>query len=307
MVNPMNISYEAYRVFYYTAKTRSFTQAANALGNSQPNITRIIKNLERELGCILFLRNNRHVELTAEGQTLYRHVSAAFEQLQAGEEALRRGGRLDGGILRITATEVALRVFLLPVLSRFRARYPGVHIKLLNSSTPTAIEELNKGLADLAFVTTPADITQKLRSTPLADVQEVAVCGGAYRSLTGCKVTLEALSGYPLISLGEHGSTYRLYRQFFADHHVPFEPDIEAATADQILPMVKANLGIGFVPASFLSEADWGQSIYPIDLVQKLPPRKVCLVESAQYSAAAAAKELKKICFAHSSAVDLLP
>ena len=153
----------------------------------------------------------------------------------------------------------------------------------------------------------PADITEKLRSTPLADVQEVAVCGGAYRSLTGCKVTLEALSGYSLISLGEHGSTYRLYRQFFADHHVPFEPDIEAATADQILPMVKANLGIGFVPATFLSEADWGQSIYPIDLVQKLPPRKVCLVESAQYSAAAAAKELKNICFAHSTAVDLFP
>lgn len=82
----MNISYEAYRVFYYTAKTRSFTQAANALGNSQPNITRIIKNLERELGCTLFLRNNRHVELTAEGETLYRHVSAAFEQLQAGRK-----------------------------------------------------------------------------------------------------------------------------------------------------------------------------------------------------------------------------
>ena len=110
----MNISYEAYRVFYYTAKTRSFTQAANALGNSQPNITRIIKNLERELGCTLFLRNNRHVELTAEGETLYRHVSAAFEQLQAGEEALLRGGGLDGGILRIAATEIALHVFLLP-------------------------------------------------------------------------------------------------------------------------------------------------------------------------------------------------
>ena len=106
----MNISYEAYRVFYYTAKARSFTQAANALGNSQPNITRIIKNLERELGCTLFLRNNRHVELTAEGETLYRHVSAAFEQLQAGEEALLRGGGLDGGILRIAATEIALHV-----------------------------------------------------------------------------------------------------------------------------------------------------------------------------------------------------
>ena len=307
MVNPMNISYDAYRVFFYTAKYRSFTLAARALQNSQPNITRTIKNLEQALGCTLFLRNNRRVELTQDGETLYRHVSDAFEQLQAGEEALRRGGGLDGGILRITATEVALRVFLLPVLSQFRARYPGVHIKLLNSSTPAAIEELSKGLADLAFVTTPVDITGKLRSTPLTDVREVAVCGGAYPFLTGCKVTLEALSGYPMISLGEHGSTYRFYSQFFADHHVPFEPDIEAATADQILPMVKANLGIGFVPASFLSEADWGQSIYPIDLVQKLPPRQVCLVESVQQPAAAAAKELKKICFAHPPAADHSP
>lgn len=307
MENPMNISYDAYRVFFYTAKYRSFTLAARALQNSQPNITRTIKNLEQALGCTLFLRNNRRVELTQDGETLYRHVSDAFEQLQAGEEALRRGGGLDGGILRITATEVALRVFLLPVLSQFRARYPGVHIKLLNSSTPAAIEELSKGLADLAFVTTPVDITGKLRSTPLTDVREVAVCGGAYPFLTGCKVTLEALSGYPMISLGEHGSTYRFYSQFFADHHVPFEPDIEAATADQILPMVKANLGIGFVPASFLSEADWGQSIYPIDLVQKLPPRQVCLVESVQQPAAAAAKELKKICFAHPPAADHSP
>ena len=306
MVNPMNISYEAYRVFYYTAKTRSFTQAANALGNSQPNISRIIKNLERELGCILFLRNNRHVELTAEGQTLYRHVSAAFEQLQAGEEALRRGGGLDGGILRIAATEIALRVFLLPVLSRFRARYPGVHVKLLNSSTPAAIEALNMGLADLAFVTTPADITEKLRSTPLADVQEVAVCGGAYPSLMGSEVRLKALSGYPMISLGEHGSTYRFYRQFFADHHAPFEPDIEVATADLILPMVKANLGIGFVPASFLSE-DEGLSVYPIALAEKIPLRKVCLVEAAQHPATASIKELKKICFAHRLAADNLP
>lgn len=305
MEKAMNISYEAYRVFYFTAKTQSFTQAANALGNSQPNISRIIKNLERELGCVLLLRNNRHVELTAEGQTLYRHVSAAFEQLQAGEEALRRGGGLDGGILRIAATEIALRVFLLPVLSRFRARYPGVHIKLLNSSTPAAIEALNMGLADLAFVTTPADITEKLRSTPLADVQEVAVCGGAYPSLMGSEVTLEALSGYPMISLGEHGSTYRFFRQFFADHHASFEPDIEAATADLILPMVTANLGIGFVPASFLSEE--GLSVYPIALAEKIPLRKVCLVEAAQHPATASIKELKKICFAHRLAADNLP
>ena len=200
--------------------------------------------------------------------------------------------------MRIAATEIALHVFLLPVLSRFRGRYPGVHIRLFNGSTPAAIDELKNGLADLAFVTSPIDMTDKLRSTPLTDVQEIAVCGSAYRSLTGSPVTLEALAEYPMISLGADGSAYRLYRQFFAENHVPFEPDIEAATADQILPMVKANLGIGFVPASFPSEEDWGHSIYRIDLTEKIPLRKVCMVESTQHPAAAAVRELKSICLA---------
>lgn len=154
------------------------------------------------------------MELTAEGETLYRHVSAAFEQLQAGEEALLRGGGLEGGILRIAATEIALHIFLLPVLSRFRGRYPGVHIKLFNGSTPAALDELKNGLADLAFVTSPVEMTDKLRSTPLADVQEVAVCGSAYRGLTDSPVTLDTLAKYPIISLGTDGSAYRLYRQF---------------------------------------------------------------------------------------------
>ena len=129
----------------------------------------------------MFLRNNRHVELTAEGETLYRHVSAAFEQLQAGRKRCS-GAAGWTAELRIAATEIALHVFLLPVLSRFRGRYPDVHIRLFNGSTPAAIDELKNGLADLAFVTSPIDMTDKLRSTPLTDVQEIAVCGSAYRS-----------------------------------------------------------------------------------------------------------------------------
>ncbi len=151
----MNIGYDAYRVFYYAAKYKSFTMAAKALGNSQPNVTRMIKNLENAMDCTLFLRSNRQVELTAEGTLLYHYVSAAFEQLQAGEEALLGGETLENGFLRISATEVALRVFLLPILSQFRTKYPGVHIKLFNDATPSALEHLESGLADLAFVTTP--------------------------------------------------------------------------------------------------------------------------------------------------------
>ena len=71
----MNISYDSYRVFYHAAKYGGFTQAANALGGNQSNITRTIKNLEAALGCKLFVRSNRGAQLTPEGKKLYAHVS----------------------------------------------------------------------------------------------------------------------------------------------------------------------------------------------------------------------------------------
>ena len=48
----MSISLESYRVFYYAAKYKSFSQAAAALYNNQPNVTRIIRRLESELRCV---------------------------------------------------------------------------------------------------------------------------------------------------------------------------------------------------------------------------------------------------------------
>ena len=82
----MNISYDSYRVFYYAAKFRSFSQAAAALYSNQPNVTRMIRKLESELGCALFFRSPQGVRLTPEGEKLYTHIAVAFESIEAGEE-----------------------------------------------------------------------------------------------------------------------------------------------------------------------------------------------------------------------------
>jgi len=57
------IPYDYYRIFYYVAQHKSFTKAAEALGNNQPNITRCMNNLEQDLGCKLFIRTNRGLSL----------------------------------------------------------------------------------------------------------------------------------------------------------------------------------------------------------------------------------------------------
>ena len=78
-------TYDYYRIFYHVAQHHSFTKAAEVLHNNQPNITRCMNNLETELGCHLFVRSNRGVSLTPEGQKLFNHVAIAFEQLELGE------------------------------------------------------------------------------------------------------------------------------------------------------------------------------------------------------------------------------
>ena len=86
------ITYDYYRIFYYVAQYKSFTKAARALHNNQPNITRCMNNLEQELKCTLFLRSNKGIALTPEGRQLYEHVALAFEQLSIGEEEIRQNG-----------------------------------------------------------------------------------------------------------------------------------------------------------------------------------------------------------------------
>ena len=57
--------------FYFVAKYRNFTKAARVLGSNQPNITHTMNKLEDQLHCVLFIRSNRGVTLTPEGEMLY--------------------------------------------------------------------------------------------------------------------------------------------------------------------------------------------------------------------------------------------
>lgn len=66
----MEITYDYYRIFYYAAKYKSFSKAAEILMSNQPNITHFMNNLENQLGCRLFIRSNRGVTLTREGEAI---------------------------------------------------------------------------------------------------------------------------------------------------------------------------------------------------------------------------------------------
>lgn len=283
----MNINYEHYKIFYNVAKYKSFTRAAEVTLCNQPNLTRAVKTLEKQLGCTLFERTNKGVRLTDDGRELYEHISVAFEHIQAGEEAISAKHSMDYGAVSIGATEIALRCCLLPVLSQYHKLYPSLRIKILNVSTPQALKMVDNKLVDIAIVTTPMEEKHDFSTTVLSSLKEVPVCSKGFNIKD--KISLKELALYPIISLGSGTSTYDFYLEEFSKHNCDFSPDIEAATADQIIPLVKHGLGIGFVPEQFLeSETD----VRTVSLKEKLNTRDIVLVKKRGDSLPLPAKEL---------------
>ena len=144
----MNLDY--YKTFYYVALSKNFTKAAELLGNNQPNVTRSMNNLEAELGCRLFARSNRGVSLTPIGEQLFQYVSAAMNNLEQGEEEIKKTLNIENGLVTIGSSETALRLMLLERLGNFHEEHPKIHFRISSYSTPQTIQALKEGKIDFA-------------------------------------------------------------------------------------------------------------------------------------------------------------
>ena len=292
----MNVNFEYYRIFYYVAKYRNFTKAARVLGNSQPNITRAMNCLEQQVHATLFIRTNRGVQLTSEGEELYNYVSAAMAQIFAAEEALSENDGLLYGNIVIGTSETALNIFLVDQLKSFHQRYPGLRLKIYNYSTPQALEAVRSGKVDFAVVSTPVETAGPLKVTSLASFQDILVGGRTFEHLTSRAVSLSELKEYSLMGLGRETMTYKFYNRFFMTHGQEFAPDIEVATTDQILLMVKSELGLAFVPEPMTRESLKKEEIVTIQLQEEIPIREICLVYDYQHPLNSAARQFVTMC-----------
>jgi len=274
----MNINYEYYKVFYYVGKYQNITKAAQALGSNQPNVTRVIKLLENELGCQLLLRSNKGVTLTEKGELLYERVLSAFLQIQAAEEELNRDGELVEGTIILGTTETALHLVLFQKLKEFKRKNPKVRFKIYNYSTKDAAGELVRGAIDMGVVTGPVHLNKNIKSKPLFAFKELLICGRDYIELARQKRHLTELASYPWVCLGKNTVTYDMTSDFFLKNGIVLKPDIEVATSDLMVPMIQNNLGIGYVPEQLAQPALAAGDVYQISVYEEMEERSVCVL-----------------------------
>lgn len=290
----MNSNFEYYKAFYYVAKYENLTKAASVLKTSQPAVTRTIHNLENDLGCRLFTRSKKGMTLTPEGHTFYKYVAAGCAQFFKGENDLSNLISLENGTIYISATETALHCYLFEEMGEFNQKYPNVHFKVLNNSTMDSVNAVKEGKVDLAFVSTAFSVGKPLKRKILQNYQEILIGGSRYRELQGRKVPLQELSTYPWISLTAEALTRTFLNEYFEKHGLRFSPDMELATTDMILPAVKHNLGIGFIPEEFARAEIESGNVFEINVEEALPERSVILIYDTEYPQSIASKEFQK-------------
>lgn len=290
----MEITYDYYRIFYYAAKYKSFSKAADMLMSNQPNITHFMNNLENQLGCRLFVRSNRGVTLTREGEKLYKHVCIAYQHFHMAELEIANDRSLQSGVITIGVSEIALHVLLLPILAKFRKAYPGIRLRLSNHSTPDTIQEVKDGLTEIAVVSTPADIPSGLKSTSLMKFSDIMVVSKNHEEFCQKEVHLADMQSWPLICLGKGTKSYEFYNDFYRRYGLKMNPDIEASTIHQVLPMVIYDLGVGFLPENVATDALKEKKICKVPLIEKIPEREICMIEEKRSSLSIAANALKQ-------------
>ena len=291
----MSANLEYYKIFYYVAKYRSFTRAAEILVSSQPSVSRTIKMLEQDLNCTLFTRTQKGVTLTPEGVDLYQHIRVAYEEILAGEETVKRECGLEEGSIYMGANETALHCFLFEQLESFRQKYPAIKLRIQSSTTPDAMHMLKERAIELAVVSGPVEAEHKMRKTAVGEFQDILIGGPRFRQLARRTLRLEALTRYPLILLSRGTKTRDFYEDFFQQYGLSVEPDIEVASADLILPMVIHNLGIGFLPREIARPELEKGTVVELQLEEDIPPRKIFLLENLERKLSVAAEQLKEM------------
>lgn len=292
----MNSNFEYYKIFYYVAKYENLTKAATALKTSQPAVTRTIHKLENELGCRLFTRSKTGMKLTPEGRTFYGYVAAGCAQFFKGENDLSNLISLENGTIYISATETALHCYLFQAMEEFNSLYPNVRFKILNNSTTESVNAVKEGKVDLAFVSANLQVAKPLRMKILRKYRDILIAGMRFEELKAGKeeLSLKELVSYPWISLTAETITRRFLNEYFEKNGLTFAPDMELATTDMILPAVRHNLGLGFIPAEFADAELKSGQVFEIKVKEKLPERNIILIYDMEYPQSIAAKEFQK-------------
>ncbi len=288
-MQPVDINYELYKVFYYVGKTLSFSEASRSLYISQSAVSQSIKTLEKKLGQKLFVRSTKKVMLTKEGELLYKHIESAVNLIIHGEAQIYNSGNPDGGQIRIAASDTICRYYLVPYLNKFHEAYPKVQISVKNGTSARCAQYLSSNEVDLIITNYPnAKLPADSAVVDIMEFTDEFVASESAYNVFDKKLTYEELKELPLMMLDRSTATSTFLHDIFLKKGIDLVPEIEISSNDLLIDLAKIGLGIAFVPDYCLDPMPDG--LKKISLEESITPRKLVAAYSQSVPVAGVAK-----------------
>ncbi len=291
----MNLNLEYYKVFYYVAKYKSITMAAEQLSLSQPAVSQSIRHLEEVLGTPLFVRTAKGTRLSEAGKILFPYVSRGYEYIRLGERKLREQLNLETGEIRIGASDMTLQYYLLEYLERFHERYPKIKVRVTNAPTPETLRNLQEGTIDFGVVTAPVLGSGRLELKEVRKIRDIFVAGEKYAAYQGRTVSLQELEQLPIICLEGETSSRRNVEKFLKGFHVELHPEFELATSQMLVQFARRGLGVASVVEDFAREELDSGHLFAFHLEEEIPSRPMYVVTDPKIPLSVAASRLLEI------------
>lgn len=245
----------ALRYFVEVVRQQSFTRAAEALFVTQPTISKMLRQLEEELGCTLLLREGRKLHLTDSGQVVYQRglmILQEFKQLELeiGDINQLKTGELRLGVPPMVGMQIAGSV------SAFRQRYPGIALKIVESGGLTVQEAVLSGSLDLALTALPIDEQAPLNTLTLMRHPLCVLVPRAEPWLSRVSVSLAQVAQHPLLIFNEEFSLNRQLKKAFQRENLTPQIAVRSGQWDFLAAMVQAGMGVAILPEPICQRLD---------------------------------------------------
>lgn len=150
-----NCDYNKYKVFYAVAEYNSFSKASEILHISQPAISYSVKELENQLNAKLFIRENRTIKLTDDGEKLMYYLRRAFNDINIAEKIIREKKEEYSGTVRIGIYSHISLVLIPNLFKEFTQLNPNVKFEVISSSSNELKEKIKNRELDFVIAQYP--------------------------------------------------------------------------------------------------------------------------------------------------------
>lgn len=276
----MGINLDLYKIFHTVASVNNISNASKRLFISQSAVSQSIKKLEMNIGMPLFIRTSKGVELTKEGEYLFRRVDFALNEIKIAENRFEDIKNLKDGILRIGASDTICKNYLLKHLYEFKKLFPGIKMQVTNRPSYETINLVRNDIVDIGFVNSPIEVpSEYFDIVNITSIEDCFIYSAEYFPVKNKNINIKTLINYPLLLL-ENISSSRVYiNEHFLKHGVKLDSDIELGCHDLIFDFVKLGFGIGSVIKEFVEEElENNKNIKIIDLNHPIPKRHLAMI-----------------------------